>query len=148
MLQWICQGHNGNEMNHTLAGIPSLPSRLQELTMRFQAKLISLHTDNPIRSLQTALKTSPSPAKLHRKLLFSLLSPIPLLSNYLQLSNSRPPWDPLTFTDYIRDCKLSYSISRSILPRSILPSARDKALFDISLRIRNPEYNRLQFDGD
>jgi hypothetical protein len=142
MLQWICQGHSGNEMNHTIAGVSPLPSRLQEITMRFQAKLLSLHIDNPIRPLQTALKTSPPSIKLQHKLFFALLNPIPLLLEYRQLSNARPPWEPLTFTDYIRDCKLhSYTTSKNILPRSILPSARDRALVDISLRIRHP---RLQ----
>jgi hypothetical protein len=140
MLQWICQGHRGHELNHTLSGVSPISSRIQELTMRFQAKLLSLHADNPIHILKKALVSNEYSTRLQRQLLFPLIPPTKLHQEYLQLSNMRPPWDPLTFTEFIRNCKLqTYATTKNILPRSILPEARDNTLVDISLRIRNPK---------
>lgn len=60
MLQWICQGHRGHDMNHTLTGVSNVSSRLQELTLRFQAKFRSLHPDNPVHALKSACCLQPT----------------------------------------------------------------------------------------
>jgi hypothetical protein len=140
MLQWICHGHRGHELAHCLTGVSPSPRRLQELTMRFQAKLSNLHPDNPLRSLLTHLRQLPSlSANISKALLLPLAKPIPLLLKYHAIANSIPPWEPFTFTDFLNEEKLAYYTSTtSLLPKNVRPSARNTSLVDISLRIRNP----------
>lgn len=128
-------------MNYTFAGVSTVSSRLQELTLRFHAKFQSLHPDNPVHALKDSICSAAYPPRVQRKILSPHL-PLPLTALHREcilLSNTRPPWDPLTFSEFFRICKLqSYAAAKNILPRSILPEARDKTLVDISLRIRNP----------
>jgi hypothetical protein len=140
MLQWICHGYRAHELAHCLTGISPPPRRLLELTMRFQANLSNLHPDNPLRSLLTYLRQLPPlSAHISKSLFLPLANPIPLLHQYRTQSNTLPPWEPLTYTDFLNHQKLKYYAStKNLLPKNILPSARNNALVDISLRIRHP----------
>ncbi|CAO3670488.1 unnamed protein product [Umbelopsis ramanniana] len=141
LLSWVCHGNRSHHLNHCVAGVSPPWNRILELTMRFQAKLIMLHPENPLRSLVTYLRQLP-PLKPNKSktLLLPLAIPSPLLRKYRITEKSVPPWIPFTFTNFLNDEKLAYYVStKLILPKNILNEARNyPALVDISLRIRNP----------
>jgi hypothetical protein len=121
---------------------PPIPLRLQELTMRFQFKLETTHIQNPIRSFTNHLRNCQLPPSAQKYLLAPLLTPISMYTKYLARSNALPPWIQYTFTQFILEHKIDYFQSLThVLPKNILPVARDSSLVDISLRIRKPPYD-------
>lgn len=141
---WIVNGHRGSVLAHAISGLSPIPLRLQELTMRFQFKLETTHTQNPIRSFTNHLRHCQLPLSTHKYTLAPLLTPIDMYKQYLARSNSLPPWTQYTFTEFILEHKIEYFQSLThVLPKNILPVARDSSLVDISLRIKKPPLRSL-----
>ncbi|CAO3688211.1 unnamed protein product [Umbelopsis vinacea] len=109
LLKWVNYGHAGSSINHAMTGMPPIANRVQELGMRFQYFTKTMHVENPLRLLLTHLRSLPtlSPS-VQRQLLYSLVQPSPMYQRYRS----------------------------TCLPQLILPSARNRTLVDISLRIR------------
>jgi hypothetical protein len=140
LTSWIVNGHKGSDIAHALTGISPVPIRLQELTMRFQSSLLNLHTNNAIRSLLKELRTCSITPLYHERSLL-LCSPVAHCINYtVPISNASPPWDPYTFTNHIQENKLKYFASpNNLMPKNILPIARNSGMVDISICIRSPQ---------
>jgi hypothetical protein len=139
LLQWINYGHVGSSINHALTGIPPIAHRMQELTMRFQYFLKTMHTDNPLRSLLTHLQSLPTPSSTtQQQLLYPLIHPLPMYQKYRAETQKVLPWLSYTFSDFILEERISFfQKDPLILPKLILPSARNRTLVDISLRLRS-----------
>jgi hypothetical protein len=145
LLKWINYGHAGSSINHAMTGIPPVAQRLQELEMRFQSSLRYLHIDNPLRPLIKHLRSIPSPPpKTQQQLLYTLLHRPPMLQKYDQEIARIPPWIPYTFSEFILKERLTFfGNDPLILPRLILPHARNSSLVDISLRLRSAHLRSL-----
>jgi Reverse transcriptase (RNA-dependent DNA polymerase) len=139
LLKWINYGHAGSSINHAMTGIPPVAQRLQELEMRFQSSLRSLHKENPLRPLLQHLRSIPSPPlNIQRQLLYTLIHRSPMLQKYDQEIARIPPWIPYTFSEFILKERITFfGNDPLILPRLILPYARNRSLVDISLRLRS-----------
>lgn len=141
LLKWINYGHAGSSINHAMTGIPPVAQRLQELEMRFQSSLRYLHKDNPLRPLMEQLRSIPNPSiTIQKQLLYTLLHRPPMLQKYDQEIARIPPWIPYSFSEFILKERITFfGNDPLILPRLILPYARNSSLVDISLRLRSAQ---------
>jgi hypothetical protein len=139
LIQWVINGHAGSDIGHSLTGIPPLSQCVQELTMRFQFFLYKLHSDNPVRVLLSHLRSASFYPKIDRTLLAPLSRNNSIYTQFQSFSNTLPPWVPYTLSDHILVSRLDlFNSSPLIMPHTILASARDHNLIDISIRIRSP----------
>jgi hypothetical protein len=121
-----------------MTGIPPIAHRIEELGMRFQYFTKTMHVENPLRLLLTHLRSAPTLIpSVQRQLLYSLVHPSPMYQRYRTETQKVLPWISYTFTDFIFEERITFfNKDPLVLPHLILPSARNRTLVDISLRIR------------
>jgi hypothetical protein len=116
----------------------------KSLKCAFQSFTRTMHAENPLRSL-THLQSLHNPSStIQRHVFYSLIRLSPIYQTYRVELQKVLPWISYTFSDFILEERIAFFRKDPlVLLQVILPTACNRTLVDINLRLRSAKFRSL-----